>query len=130
MQKNTNQYTERDEEKRKAFIAEIEALLNDSKLYYIDETGFDEFYHKEYSYAPSGQKIVAKVAGTKFARTNVVAAQFEKQIIAPFAFSGSMNHSLCEGWLQEILAKGLEEPQKSVIILDNASFIESKPFMT
>ena len=37
-----------------------------------------------------------------------------------------MNHILFEGWLQEIFAKELEEPQKSVIILDNASFHRKK----
>ena len=98
-------------------------MPEDSKFYYIDETGFDEFYHRQYGYAPRGQKVVANIPGRKFSRTNVVAAQCKKQLIAPFAFSGSMNHSLfegwLEGWLEEVFIKEIEEPQKAIVILDN-----------
>ena len=82
----------------------------------------DEFYHRQYGYAPRGQKVVANISGRKFSRTNVVAAQCAKQLIAPFAFSGSMNHSLFEGWFEEVFIKEIKEPQKAIIILDNASF--------
>ena len=56
-QKNTIQYAERDEQKRAEFIEKIEALPEDSELYFVDESGFDEYYAREYGYAPRGEKI-------------------------------------------------------------------------
>jgi len=57
-QKNTIQHAERDERKREEFIAEIDALPEDSELYYADESGFDEYYSREYGYAPRGEKVI------------------------------------------------------------------------
>ena len=97
-------------------------MPEDSEIFYIDETGFEEFYTREYGYAPRGKKIIGEVKGKKFTRTNVVSAKHNDKLIAPFAFSGRMDSSLFEGWLEEIFAKHLVKPQSSVIILDNASF--------
>lgn len=121
-QKNTIQYAERDEERRAEFIAEIERLPNDSELYYVDESGFDEYYSREYGYAPRGEKVIGTVSGRHFARTSIVAAKKENEIVAPFAFSGSMNGDLFEGWLEHILVPEFKNPDKSVLILDNASW--------
>ena len=114
-------YKERDEVKRAEFIAEIEALPEDNELYYVDESGFDECYAREYGYAPRGKKVIGEISGRKFERTSIVAAKKGKEIFAPFAFSGTMDGDLFEGWLEEILAPTLKNPDKSVIILDNAS---------
>lgn len=54
--KNTIQYAERDEQKREELIAEIEALPEDVELYHADESDFDEYYSREYGYAPRGEK--------------------------------------------------------------------------
>ncbi|MDR1067595.1 MAG: hypothetical protein LBL35_09255 [Clostridiales bacterium] len=48
---------ERDERKREEFIAEIEALPEDSELYYSDESGFDEYYSQKSGYALRGEKV-------------------------------------------------------------------------
>ena len=45
------------------------------------------------------------------------------EIIAPFAFSGSMDGDLFEGWLEYILVPEFKNPAKSVLILDNASCV-------
>jgi transposase len=121
-QKNTIQYTERDETKREQFIAEIEALPADSELYYIDESGFDEYYCREYGYAPRGEKVIGKISGRHFARTSVVSAQNGREMIAPFAFDGHMDGDLFEGWLEHLLIPALPNPSKTVLILDNASW--------
>lgn len=121
-QKNTIQYVERDEQKREEFIAEVASLPEGSELLYIDESGFDEYYGREYGYAPRGEKVVGKISGRRFARTSVVAAKNGAEIIAPFAFDGSMNADLFEGWLEHILLPQLRNPAKSVLILDNASW--------
>ena len=115
-------YTERDEKKREQFVTEIEALPEDSELYYIDESGFDEYYSREYGYAPRGEKVIAEISGRHFARTSVVAAKNDNKIIAPFAFDGSMDCGLFEGWLEQILVPTLGDPAKCVLIMDNASW--------
>jgi hypothetical protein len=76
-------YKERDEVKRAEFIAEIEALPEDSELYYVDESGFDECYAREYGYAPRGKKVIGEISGKKFERTSIVAAKKDKEIFAP-----------------------------------------------
>jgi len=40
-----------------------------------------------------------------FARTSVVAAKNDSEIVAPFTFSGSMNGDLFEEWLRYVLQK-------------------------
>ena len=120
--KNTIQYAERDERKREEFIAEIEVLPEDSELYYIDESGFDEYYSREYGYAPRGEKVIGVGSGKHFARTSIVAAKNKDEIIAPIAFDGSMDGDLFEGWLEQLLIPVLHNPAKSVLIIDNASW--------
>ena len=56
-----------------------------------------------------------------FARTSIVAAKCGDEIIAPFAFKRTMNGDLFEGWLEQIYAPSLVNPEKVVLILDNAS---------
>jgi len=33
-------------------------------LYYADESGFDEYYSREYGYAPRGEKVIGKIRTT------------------------------------------------------------------
>jgi transposase len=120
-QKNTIQYAERDEQKREEFIAEVEALPDDAELYYGDESGFDEYYSREHGYAPRGEPVIGVVSGRHFARTSIVAAKNGDDVVAPFAFSGSMNSDLFVGWLEQIFVPALKNPAKSVLFLDNAS---------
>lgn len=97
-------------------------MPDDSELYYSDESGFDENYSREYGYAPRGEKVIGVVNGRHFARTSIVAAKKDDEIVAPFAFSGSMNGDLFEGWLLQLFIPALKKPEKSVLLLDNAPF--------
>jgi transposase len=97
-------------------------LPDDSELYHIDESGFDEYYSREYGYAPRGKPVIGIISGLHFARTSIVAAKNGSDIVAPFAFSGSMNADLFEGWMEQILIPELKNPAKSVLIIDNASW--------
>jgi transposase len=69
-----------------------------------------------------GEKVIGNVSGKHFARTSIVAAKHGSEIIAPFAFNGSMNGDLFEGWLEHILVPAFQNPAHSVLILDNASW--------
>ena len=50
------------------------------KIVYADEPGIDECLHREYGYAPRGEKVMESIPGKKFRRTNIVAAQMGCQI--------------------------------------------------
>ena len=88
----------------------------------MDESGFDEYYSREYGYALRGKKVIGKVSGRHFVRTNLVAAKNGSETVAPFAFSGSMDGGLFEGWLEHVFVPVLKNPLKSVLVLDNAPF--------
>jgi len=95
-------------------------LPDDTELHYGDESGFDEYYSREYGYAPRGEPVAGIVSGRHFARTSVVAAKSSDDVIAPFAFSGSMNGGLFLGWLEQVYVPTLKNPSKTVLLLDNA----------
>jgi len=90
-------------------------------LFYADESGFDEYYSREYGYAPRWEKVVGKISGKKFMRTSIVAAKNGDEILAVFAFTGSMNGGLFEGWLEDVFVPALQDPEKSALIIDNAT---------
>ena len=96
-------------------------MPEDRELYYIDESGFVEYYSREYGYAPRGEKVIGKVSGRHFSRTNIIAAKNGDEVVAPIAFSGSINGDLFIGWLEQIFVPALKNPQQSVAIIDNAT---------
>ena len=99
----------------------VEALPEGTDFYYIDESGFDEYYSRDYGYAVRGEKVIGKVSGKRFERTSVVAALFLGVLVASFAFKGSMNGDLFEGWFEQIFIPEIRNPEKSVVFMDNAS---------
>ena len=46
-------------------------------MHYGDESGFDEYYSREYGYALRGEPVIGIVSGKHFARTSIVAANFD-----------------------------------------------------
>jgi transposase len=132
--KKTKNYKEADENERAMFVAEILVLPHDSDLFYADESGFDKFYHREYGYAPRGETVCSAVSGKHYARTSIVAAcrtdmsnpNGGNEIVAPFAFQGTMDGDLFAGRAENIFVPTLTNPGKSVLLLDNASVHKSE----
>jgi len=89
-------------------------------LIYVDECGFDHFLYREYAYAPRGQKVVAKISGKKFKRTNIVAGICRGEWVAPLEYDGTTDSVLFQFWFENCLLK--EVNPGSVIVLDNATF--------
>lgn len=117
--KKTRRYKEQDPEK----VAEYQEKVKDidpKTLAYVDETGLDSYYDREYGYAPRGEKVIGEVAGRKFQRSNLVSAILGNQMIAPFQYSGTTDAVLFENWFEKQLLPSL--PDHTVIIMDNASF--------
>jgi len=89
-------------------------------LVYVDECGIDQYLHRVFAYAPRGQKVVAKISGKRFKRTNIVAGICCGKWLAPMEYSGTTDSVLFEFWFEHCLLK--EVKPSSVIILDNATF--------
>ena len=117
--KKTKQYVERCEAKR-AIFQELISTLSTDQIYYIDETGIDTYLYREYAYAPRGQRVMAKISGKKFKRTNIVAAKCNGHIVAPMIYDGTTDAILFEHWFEHALLKVL--PKGSYCVLDNAAF--------
>jgi transposase len=92
--------------------------IDRKSLVYLDETGFDTFYYREYARAPRDERAYGEISGRKFQRTSVVAAKCENRIIAPVQYDGTMDAQLFEWWFETQLLPAI--PRGSTIVLDNA----------
>jgi len=101
--------------------------LPKEKLVYVDETGIDRCLYREYARAVRGEKVIAKISGRKFKRTNIVAGICGGKWVAPMEYDGTTDSILFEFWFEKCLLKVVVEG--SVIILDNATF-HRKSFLT
>ena len=90
------------------------------RLVYVDECGIDQYLYREYARALRGEKVIAKISGRKFKRTNIVAGICQGKWVAPLEYSGTTDSILFEFWFENCLLK--EVHPGSVIILDNATF--------
>jgi transposase len=93
-------------------------------LVYVDESGIDEYLHRERARAKRGEKIVTEIPGKKFARQSIVAAKCGKEIIAPFGYDGTCNSELFLWWVETMLVPKLKKRQ--IVIMDNASIHKRK----
>jgi transposase len=100
-------------------LKRLETLATDS-LVYVDECGIEQYLYREYARAPHGEKVVAKISGKKFKRTNLVAGFCQRQWVAPMQYAGTTDSNLFECWFEHCLLKSVKA--KSTIILDNATF--------
>ena len=87
---------------------------------YVDECGIDKYLYREFAYAPRGEKVITKISGKKFKRTNIVAGICLGEWVAPMEYSGTTDSVLFEFWFKNCLLKELGGGK--VIVLDNATF--------
>jgi len=93
-------------------------------LTYIDETGVDEYFHRDKCRAKRGVKVYGSVSGRKYNRTNIVAAQCDGVIIAPMEYTGTTDHYVFETWFEKVLLA--QFPEGQTFIMDNATFHRKK----
>lgn len=87
---------------------------------YVDETEIDQYLYRPYARSARGRPVLGKVSGKKYKRTSIVAGLYNKKIVAPLQYSGTMDSMLFEFWFETILLPCLEAG--SVIVMDNARF--------
>ena len=92
----------------------------EEKRVYVDESGFQSYYDREYGYAPKGEKVFGEISGMRFQRTNLVAAQIGGRTVAPMYYDRSTNSAVFEFWFEDKLMPKLSPGD--VVIMDNAQF--------
>jgi transposase len=91
---------------------------------YVDESGVEKDYVREYGRAPMGKRVEDVKRGRKFGRLNVVAALRGGEVLSPRCFSHSMTGDFFEDWFKSELLPAVKRGQ--TIIMDNASFHRKK----
>ena len=74
------------------FLRRLRKLIKkygSENVVYFDESGFVSHKGRLSGWAPMGQKLYADVKGKREERTNLLMAQRDKKLLAPFVFTGS-----------------------------------------
>jgi transposase len=100
-------------------IEEIEEKEPDTPIYYVDESGIDEYLHREKGRAPRGVKLYAETKGKKFKRKSIVAGKCGHKVAAPLMYDGTMDGALFEYWFENCLIQEIEKG--SIVIMDSAT---------
>ena len=116
-------YKEQDEEKVAEYLEKIENI-EEEDIVYVDETGIQQYLHREYAWAPRGEKVQDVISGRRFKRMNIVAAKQGDTILAPLQYTCSMTGDFFEFWFETSLLSEL--PEHAVVVMDNASFHRKK----
>ena len=125
--KKTARYKEQDAERAAVYQEKIKDIPPE-KIAYVDECGIDTYLYREYGYAPRNQRVFDCISGRKFERCGIAAAKIGREILAPFQYSGTMNHTLFESWFTDQLLPSLDKD--TVIVMDNASFHSKKRLLS
>ena len=118
-EKKNHTYYGQDLEKVALFLKNFNSLKHLAPVY-IDETGFDTYFYREYGRSLKGQLIRGKVSGRRYQRISLVAGLTNGELIAPMTYEETMTSDFFEAWFQKFLLPTLNTP--SVIIMDNARF--------
>lgn len=87
---------------------------------YVDESGFEADSYRPYAWSLRGKKSYGNRKGTRYARTNLIAAKRGKALLAPVLYQGSTTAKWFNHWLKNELMHQLNS--KSTVIMDNAAF--------
>nr|MDZ8001641.1 IS630 family transposase [Aulosira sp. DedVER01a] len=118
-EKKTYGYSQPDEAKRAAFLAQLENPKA-SHLVYVDKSGMDERDNYGYGYSPIGERFYDLKSGRRQGRINMIAGYRQGKLIAPFTVEGACNRTVFETWLENCLIPVLCPGEW--VIVDNATF--------
>jgi transposase len=114
---------EQDAGKVVAFQAEMTAL-DPEKIVYVDESGMGDDERPSRGWSAKGALCLGKKPGLPKERLNMIAALFQKTIIAPLVYTVSSTGILVETWFSQCLLPIL--PLGTTIIMDNAPIHRKK----
>ena len=73
--KKQTKYREQDEKKVNRYLKKLSEASSGREIIYIDETGFDEYYCREYGWSKRRISIEGKKRGLRYSRINLVAGK-------------------------------------------------------
>ena len=121
--KKQTKYREQDEKKVNRYLKKLSEAGSGREIIYIDETGFDEYYYREYGWSKRGISIEGKKRGLRYSRINLVAGKIGNALIGSMIYKETMESEFFEEWFREILLRDIEKLGKRVlIVMDNARF--------
>jgi hypothetical protein len=95
-------------------------ILRVTNFIFVDESGLNRYYRREWARAVRGKKIRGEKSGKRFARTNVIAGMCGTKHLAVQCYEHSTTAKFFEEWFEWELLSEVQEG--SVIIMDNAAF--------
>jgi len=100
--------------------------LNVTNIIFVDESGINAYYQREYARAKRGMRVQDTKRGKRYRRTNMIAGLWGKKHIAVQCYEHATTSAFFEDRFEfELL--GLI-PQNSPVIMDNALFTEKTAF--
>lgn len=119
--KKTLTHPKRNEEQRGIYNKKIIEFQEENRpIVYIDESGFSVDSPRTRGYSQVGKRCYGSHNWHEKGRKNVIGALLGKKLIASSFFETNVNSDIFLSWTKHILLPNL--PQKSVVVLDNASF--------
>ena len=112
-------YRERQEEKRQAFLKQLEKIPVENRVYY-DETGMDSNERQEYGWGLKGIRVYDEKPGFAIERLSILASLNNKKLCAPLIFEGYCTREIVEYYFEFVLLPSIG--QGKTIILNNASY--------
>lgn len=95
-----------------------------SGIVFVDESGIEDRYQRERGRAPRGARVEDTRRGRKTKRTNIIAGLVNGEHVAVQSYGHSTTGAFFEDWFEFELLGAI--PQKSLVIMDNASFHRKK----
>jgi transposase len=96
----------------------------EDNIYYQDESGFDEYFHRRYGYSLRGIIIHTQSSGRRYERQSITALlNHNNQIVEQVIYENTANTEVMIAYFKLVLPK---LKKKSVIIMDNATFHKSQ----
>lgn len=89
----------------------------------MDESGFADDMPRTHGYAEKGKRCYGKHDWGAKGRTNVIGALLGKVLLTVTLINSSVDTPIFNAWIEQDLIPQL--PQKSVIVMDNATFHKS-----
>ena len=117
-------YEERKEDLREEFRNKLNDI-DEEKIVYVDESGFDTNIQREYGYSLKGTRVMADKSGKRTKRITVISGLINRRkLIAPAIFNCYTDTIVFNSWIKQVLLPELKVGQ--TIVLDNASFHKSQ----
>lgn len=99
-------------------MAELEENHPEKSVFYVDETGIDNYIYRPNVRAKKGTKVYSKIRGRKFERLSIVAGKCGNKIAAPLVYKGTADSQLFEYWFEHCFCP---EISGNIAVMDNAS---------